>query len=71
MKDVWDGYGWQYGRQLEMGWNDVKSRSCFIVGDDKKVEFWKNRWCDHRTLEEAFTVIFSMSITKDVWVTEM
>ena len=40
----------------------------FRVGNDRRLKFWKHRWCGEDFLEEAFPSLFSLAFAKDAWV---
>ena len=51
--------------------------SHFIVGNGRRVKFWKDVWCSDmtlekkKTLEDAFLALFSIAASKDEWVAEV
>ena len=32
-----------------------------------EVKFWKDLWCENQSLEEAFPILFNLSVNKDSW----
>jgi hypothetical protein len=40
----------------------------FEVGDESKVRFWHYLWCGDMALKEAFSFIYGIACTKDVYV---
>ena len=46
-------------------WESIRCRSRFIVGNGRKVKFWKDLWCEDQTLKEAFPNIFRLVVNKD------
>ena len=34
------------------------------------MKFWKDLWYENQSLEEAFPILFNLSINKEGWVTE-
>ena len=44
--------------------------SHFIVGNERRVKFWKDLWCEDQTLKEAFPNLFLLAVNKDGWVSE-
>ncbi|RVW69835.1 putative ribonuclease H protein [Vitis vinifera] len=69
-KGVRDRYGVGVWKAIRNGWESFRSHSRFIVGDDTRVKFWKDLWCENQSLEEAFPTLFNLSINKDRWVAE-
>ena len=43
----------------------------FVVGDDEKVRFWKDKWCEIIPLWEAFPSLYALASNKEVWVNEV
>ena len=43
----------------------------FVVGDGKKVRFWKDKWCGTTPLCEAFPSLFALATSKEAWVNEV
>ncbi|RVW24851.1 hypothetical protein CK203_105114 [Vitis vinifera] len=43
----------------------------FVVGDGKKVRFWKDKWCGTTPLCEDFPSLFALATSKEAWVNEV
>ncbi|KAJ9696951.1 hypothetical protein PVL29_008942 [Vitis rotundifolia] len=43
----------------------------YQVGNGKRVKFWKDKWCEDGPLCESFPSLFSISLTKNAWVSEV
>ena len=43
----------------------------FVVGDGRKVRFWKYKWCGTTPLCESFPCLFALATSKEVWVNEV
>ena len=43
----------------------------FVVGDGKKVRFWKNKCCGTTPLCKTFPYLFALAISKEAWVNEV
>ena len=52
------------------GWENIRTHSHFIVGDGTRVKFWKDLWCENQSLENAFPILFNLSVNKKGWVAE-
>ena len=50
-------------------WKAIKKewdyRSQFIVGNGRKVKFWKDLWCKDETLKETFPNLYRLAVNKD------
>nr|CAN79712.1 hypothetical protein VITISV_009624 [Vitis vinifera] len=43
----------------------------FVVGDDEKVKFWKDKWYETIPLCKAFPSLFALTLNKEAWVNEV
>ncbi|KAJ9693622.1 hypothetical protein PVL29_009537 [Vitis rotundifolia] len=69
-KGIRDRYGMGVWKAIRNGWENFRSHSHFIVGDDIRVKFWKDLWCENHSLEEAFPTLFNLSVNKESWFVE-
>ena len=49
-------------------WESIHSRSRLIVGNGRKVKFWKDLWCEDQALKDVFPNLFRLAVSKDRWV---
>ena len=61
-------YGVEVWKAIRKDWESIRSRSHFIVGNGRKVKFWKDLWCEDQTLKDDFPNLFWLAVNKDVWV---
>ena len=57
-RGVTGGYGVGLWKTIRNEWEGVRSKSRFIVGNRKKVKFWKDLWCKDQILKEVFLDFF-------------
>ncbi|RVX18133.1 hypothetical protein CK203_004237 [Vitis vinifera] len=69
-KGVRNRYGVGVWKAIRKGWEKFHSHSRFIIGDGTRVKFWKDLWCGNQSLEEAFPILFNLSVNKEGWVVE-
>ena len=69
-KGVRDRYGVGVWKAIRNGWENIRTHSRFIIGDGTRVKFWKDLWCGNQALEEAFPILFNLSVNKEGWVVE-
>ena len=62
------GYGMGLWKAIRKEWEGIRCRSRFIVGNGRKVKFWKDLWCKDQTLKEAFPNLYWLAVNKDEWV---
>ncbi|WKA01914.1 hypothetical protein VitviT2T_020163 [Vitis vinifera] len=67
-KDARNRYGVGVWKAIRKGWENFRSHSRFIIGDGTRVKFWKDLWCGNQSLEEAFPILFNLSVNKEGWV---
>ncbi|RVW49387.1 hypothetical protein CK203_092674 [Vitis vinifera] len=67
---VRDRYGVGVWKAIRNGWENFRSHSRFLVGDGTRVKFWKDLWCENQSLEEAFPILFNLSVNKEGLVAE-
>ncbi|RVW24487.1 putative ribonuclease H protein [Vitis vinifera] len=65
-----ESFGSKLSLAIRNGWENFRSHSRFIIGDGTRVKFWKDLWCGNQALEEAFPILFNLSVNKDGWVAE-
>ena len=53
-KEVRGAYGVGLWKAIRKDWEIIRSRSRFIVGNGRKVKFWKDLWCEDQALKDAF-----------------
>ena len=41
------------------------------MGCGRRVRFWKDKWCGDEPLCESFPSLFSISLAKDAWVSDV
>ena len=42
----------------------------FSIGDDKRMRFWKDKWCGNNTLHDSFPSLYALVDFKDAWVVD-
>ena len=57
-REVKGAYGVGVWKAIRKDWENIHSRSCFVVGNGRKVKFWKDLWCEDQILKDAFPNLF-------------
>ncbi|RVX09480.1 putative ribonuclease H protein [Vitis vinifera] len=65
--DAWCGFV----ETLRKEWEVVKSRLVFVVGNGKRIKFWKDIWCGDEPLCVSFPSLFALAVSKDAWVKDV
>ncbi|RVW55305.1 hypothetical protein CK203_089047 [Vitis vinifera] len=58
-------------KTLRKEWEVVKSRLVFVVGNGKRIKFWKDIWCGNEPLCVFFPSLFALAVSKDAWVKDV
>ncbi|RVW94842.1 putative ribonuclease H protein [Vitis vinifera] len=58
-------------KTLRKEWEVVKSRLVFVVGNGKRIKFWKDIWCGDEPLCVSFPSLFALAVSKDAWVKDV
>ncbi|RVW99516.1 putative ribonuclease H protein [Vitis vinifera] len=77
-------WNWCYANEREAFWKQVISQKygveegdwctrplAYQVGSGWRVKFWKDKWCGDEPLCESFPYLFSISLSKDAWVSDV
>ncbi|RVW81120.1 hypothetical protein CK203_044688 [Vitis vinifera] len=67
-REVRGAYGVGVWKAIRKHWENIRSRSRLIVGNGRKVKFWKDLWCEDQALKDAFPNLFKLAVNKDQWV---
>ncbi|KAJ9677520.1 hypothetical protein PVL29_022489 [Vitis rotundifolia] len=67
-KEVRGTYGVGVWKAIRKDWEIIRSRSRFIIGNGRKVKFWKDVWCEDQALKDAFPNLFRLAVNKNQWV---
>ena len=75
--------GW-YTREVREGfgvglWKEIRKegrlsfakQSCFSVGNDRNVKFWKDNWCGNFALCNSFPSLYAFASYKEAWLVEL
>ena len=56
---------------IRMDWELVSDRMVFIAGNERRVRFWRDRWCGDSPLCESFPSLFALSAEKEARVADV
>ena len=66
LRKEWEGGdGVRLWKTLRKEWEVVKSRLFFVVGNGKRIKFWKDIWCGDELLCVSFPSLFALVVSKD------
>ncbi|RVX22857.1 hypothetical protein CK203_008380 [Vitis vinifera] len=58
-------------KAIRKKWWLLDGRLAYHVGNGQRVRFWKAKWCGDGPLCESFSSLFSISMSKNAWVSEV
>ena len=70
-REVREAHGLGLWKGIRMGWKLVSDKLAFIVGNGRRVSFWRDRWCGKSALCMTFTSLFALTVEKEAWVAEI
>ncbi|RVX19375.1 putative ribonuclease H protein [Vitis vinifera] len=70
-QDVMGRNGVGLWKAIRKKWGLFDGRVVFHLGNGQRVKFWKDKWCGDGPLCECFPSLFSMSMSKNAWVSEV
>ena len=56
---------------IRMDWDFVGSRISFLVGNGRRVRFWRDRWCGDSLLCVSFPSLFALIEDKKTWMADI
>ena len=70
-REVREAHGMGLWKGIRMDWKLVSDRLVFIVGNGRRVSFWRDRWCGDSPLCMSFPSLFALIVEKEAWVTDI
>ena len=70
-RDVIGRNGVGLWKAIRKKWWLLDGRVAYHVGNGQRVRFWKDKWCGDGPLCESFSSLFSISMSKNAWVSEV
>ena len=49
----------------------INSRTSFLVGNERKVKFWYDKWCGDKSLCVSFPSWYALVLPKEVWMVDL
>ncbi|RVW26802.1 hypothetical protein CK203_099735 [Vitis vinifera] len=69
-REVREGYGVGFWKEIRKEGVLMFKNVSFTVGDGRRVKFWKDIWCGNIPLCEAFPSLFAFAVSRDTWVAD-
>ena len=70
-KEVKGSYGVGLWKAIRNLWELVSCRISFMVGNGRRVKFWKDNWCGDEPFCVSFPSLFAPASSKDAWVADL
>ena len=65
--EIRDGYGVGLWKSIRKEWNIFVCSSSFVVGNGRRVKFWKDKWCGDEPLCVSFLSLYALTVSKETW----
>ena len=66
-----EAHGLGLWKGIRADWKLVSDRMAFIVGNGRRVSFWRDRWCGESPLCMTFPSLFALTVEKEAWVADI
>ncbi|RVW23454.1 putative ribonuclease H protein [Vitis vinifera] len=70
-KEVREGFGVGFWKDIRKDGALLQNRVGFSVGNGRRVKFWKDNWCRNSTLCNSFPSLYAFASYKEAWIEEM
>ena len=70
-QEVREWYGVGLWKEIRKDWHLISSRLSFVVGNERRVKFWKDKWCGVIPLCDSFPTLFALVVSKEAWVKDV
>ena len=70
-KEVGESYGVGLWKAIRNLWKIVNCRISFLVGNERRLKFWKDKWCGDEPLSVSFPSLFALATSKEAWVVDL
>ena len=70
-REVREAHGLGLWKGIRMDWELVSNRLVFIVGNGRRVSFWRDKWCGDSPLCSSFPSLFALTIDKEASVADV
>ena len=64
-REVRGAHGVWLWKGIRMNWELVGARILFLVGNGRRVRFWRDKWCRDSPLCVSFPSLFTLSVDKE------
>ena len=71
LKEVRGSYGVGLWKAIRLLWELVFSRTLFVVGNGRRVKFWKDGWCGDEPLCVSLPSLFALASSEEAWVADL
>ena len=64
------GYGTSLWKEIRKEWLSFFQNAVFALGDERRINFWKDVWCGEEALCYSFPSFFKLALNKEATVAE-
>ena len=69
--DLRGGYGTSLWKEIRKEWPSFFQSSVFVLGDGRRINFWKDVWCGGEALCARFPSLFNLALNKEARVADI
>ena len=69
--DLRGGYETSLWKEIRKEWFGFIQNAVFVLGDDRRINFWNDVWCGEKSLSSSFASLFSLAVNKEAKVTDI
>ena len=70
-REVREGFGVGFWKEIRKEGSLLQYKVVFSMGDDRRVKFWKGKWCGNFALCDSFPSLYVIATSKEAWLVEL
>ena len=69
--DIRGSYGTSLWKEISKEWLFFSQSAVFVLGDERRIKFWRDVWCGEVALSNSFPNLFNIATNKEAKVAEI
>ena len=70
-REVREGFGVGFWKEIKKEGSFLQYKVVFSMEDDRRVKFWKGKWCGNFALCDSFPSLYVIATSKKAWLVEL
>ena len=70
-REVREGFGVGFWKEIKKEGSFLQYKVVFSMEDDRRVKFWKGKWCGNFALCDSFPFLYAIVTSKEAWLVEL